>query len=187
MERETRNKLSNRLGLLVWLVPPIVFGLGYLNARAVRLEREAERDARSDFEAATDDLRDGANHGNIVIDVEGRVVGWNAAMVRWTGYTTAEMTGRTLERVMPPEKWEQHRLRYAKFMSDPKNIGRRVPLVCEMLPKPGSGLEPFWVEITARAVRPRGRPLMAVAFVDRERVIKRPPEAPTDVPKQPLP
>lgn len=51
----------------------------------------------------------------IVIDADGHVVLWNPGAEQLFGWTTAEMVGQTLERIMPRHHWQAHQAALARL------------------------------------------------------------------------
>jgi PAS domain S-box-containing protein len=170
VNRVTRNKLAKAIAIVTWTACPVLLVIGYLDARADRKQLEGELAVRNAVDAAVHELRESADHGHVVLDLDGRVIEWNPALAAWTGWTKAEMLGNTLERVMAPAAWADHRAGYIKFMADPKNAGKSFKLVCRLQHRDPSKKSTL-VQINARAVHPEGQPPMAIAFIDRERLV----------------
>jgi PAS domain S-box-containing protein len=170
MDRTTKVKWRRRWALIcavvVWTAAPVLLAAGYFNAREERLEREQEIAERDAVDAAINALREGADHGHVVIDANGRVLAFNPALEKWTGYTLEEMRGGTLERLMSPEAWARHDAAYQAFIADDANLNKTVRVECELVPK-DPAKRPVAVWLTARVVQPPGKPRVAIALVDR--------------------
>jgi PAS domain S-box-containing protein len=62
------------------------------------------------------------SYGYAAINQQGIVVAWNRALEIMTGYTHEEMIGGTLEKLMRPEDWEQHRPKFRATMALSKDV-----------------------------------------------------------------
>ncbi len=89
---------------------------------AVELEESSQR-----FRAIGDHAQDAI----IISGREGDVVYWNAAAERTFGYTAGEITGRSIHRILAPERYRETALdRYAHFSRTGEGdaLGKTVPL-----------------------------------------------------------
>lgn len=138
MDRSKRTTLGLTIVALVTLVWALV--AGYLWHRD---SAELARMKEADF--AINGLRESALHGLVSLDHEGLVIEWNPAMVKLTGYTQAEMTGKTLEAVMRPADWQRHTAAFEEHMRRAIEVQRMEkpwpvleippPVFCELLHK----------------------------------------------------
>lgn len=144
---------------------------GYLRA-----SRETER--LTIERAVIRELHDNSNYSVAILDHEGRVVKWNAAMESLSGYTESEMLGRTLEHLMPPEQAKRHNEALMHSMEDEQSQTELRRVQCNLVKKDGTSIP---VEVTVRVVQPVGLAPYSVAHVDLHKQIIDLPETPTTV------
>jgi PAS domain S-box-containing protein len=98
--------------------------------RAEQALRNSEARFRSLSESATDAI--------VVIDQFGHVVSWNSAAGRMFGYTSEEMSGRSLEHIMPPRYREAFRASLARMLAYGEDAFHDRPREFEGLRRDGS-------------------------------------------------
>lgn len=131
---------------------------------------EAELKAKLSRDSTVMTMRDSADHGYLELDYLGKVLIWNAALERWTGYTQSEMIGHTLERVMSPEDYEPHSTNYVQWIQVEDTKISTLRLECKLINKNGKRVS---VIVTARKVPAEipGEQPRALGMIDRPRQV----------------
>lgn len=137
-------------------------------ARSERQLFQAQLHARTVEDEALAAMRESADHGFMALDAAGRVVRWNPALEKWTGYTQAEMLGHTLEKVMPPDEYAAHSKNYGPWITADSSNKKTLKLECTLISKTGGLVR---VQVTARKVPlvGEGHASYAIGLVDRPR------------------
>lgn len=164
-----------------WTAALVVF----LTATYVAYRRERARaEALGDREAAIMALINSASYGFVILDEDGRVREWNSAMERLSGFSRDEMLGHDVLGLMPPEKSHEHRVAFAKAVTDP-GASKRVQFVDCLLQPKDKGKSPISVRVSVRVVRASRdgtNAPYAIAHVDRaSRIVELPPEQPDGI------
>lgn len=170
MTDESRKRWARSLGVLSWVGAIALLGTGWFRAHQERLDYERRYIEASDREAAILAMRDSADHGYAILDDQGRVIEWNPALERWTGYLEAEMIGKDILALMAEEHRVPHQRGYASIINDPQAIGKVFSISCELRPR-AEDKPPLRVLVIARVVKanvPGSKPY-AIALINRER------------------
>jgi PAS domain S-box-containing protein len=178
---ETRIWWSHAIRSIVVFLAITFCAVGWYKTRSAKFESDAEVAALEAREDALSSLLYGTNYGYAVLDWKGRVMLWNPALEKWTGYSQADLLGKNLLALMPAEKQKLHADGYEKVINDPNAAGKTFQVFCELVPRT-TGSEPIRVQVNIRVLRPKngsGHPC-AVAMVDRVRsMVRLSPEPPT--------
>jgi PAS domain S-box-containing protein len=96
--------------------------------------------------------------GVACMDLQGRVQVWNRASERLTGWSSEEMLGSTVDRVVPPDEREERRRAVARALAEGNSVG-----TYGRLHKDGTI---FRIEMRMHLIRDKGgEPLAIVALV----------------------
>lgn len=152
------DKKSRRaIGVTIWALVATAFVAGLWNARRIDAKKNDERAAQlatmGDRELAEQSLLESGNYGRAILDYKGRVMEWNKALEKWTGYSKGELLGKTILDVIPTEMRQSHEEAFAKAVADP-NSSKKVQVVsCKLVPK-DPAKKPIPVRVTVLVVRP---------------------------------
>lgn len=147
-------------------------GLGaavYFQRQASELERQhaAMLTAMGEEYGALTELLNGSDYGFAILDSDERVVKWNAALERWTGYMAADTIGNRITFMMAPDAAARHHDAFVKTINDPTAAGKTQIVNCTLVAKDGIEIP---VQVSVRVVYPRdGRSAYAVASIDQQR------------------
>jgi PAS domain S-box-containing protein len=111
------------------VISAVVFSVGittYYRKDKAQLQEIASlhKELEDRFEFVLD-LQASDTYGLARLDSQGRVIEWNKALEKWTGYTQQEMLGQTLHSVMEPEVADRHQKAFEKAMHsefDPEKL-----------------------------------------------------------------
>jgi PAS domain S-box-containing protein len=116
------------------------------------------------FRLLVSNIRD---HAIILIDINGRIVGWHGGVANMTGYSPSEAIGKHISHFFTPEDiergWPQHQIDMAKAQGRFEDEGWRVR-------KDGSR---FWASAVITALRDSNRELRGFATLTRDQTEKR--------------
>lgn len=116
-------------------------------------------------EMAVRSLIEGSKTAVITMNAAGINTDWPEPAEKMLGYTADEMIGSTLERLMPPDKWQIHKAGFDSIMGDPKLWDKTIRVYCTAITKSGKAVK---VVVTTRVTPSEDGPL-AIATIDRQK------------------
>lgn len=147
-------------GYAILALTAVAFAYGWWRAdretKSLRLDYEIVRGVvnSSDYPVA-------------VLSEDGIVWLWNPAMELLTGYTERDIVGGTVERLMPYEKWEQHKAAFEKAIRE-RGDGITTRVECDVVAANGDVIP---VEVSVRVLRLGKGRTYALANVGRRESI----------------
>jgi PAS domain S-box-containing protein len=167
-------------GLVCWTLALVFFSVGLVQAnrktiaeqaKAAAEREQAARDlaAATSKEQAVNALIDSAVYGMAIVDQSGRIVSWNLAMARLSGWPTEEAIGKNLAGLIPEEMRQRHSDAFRRAMADPKAHQQTQVVECAIQPR-DLKKKPVPVRVTVRVVNAAKGPY-AIATIDRQRSV----------------
>lgn len=104
---------------------------------------------------------EGAHDAIIARDLDSRIIAWNNAAEQMYGWTSEEMMGQPVYKIVPPEKREEH----AQWMNDIQEGKTLGPLRTERMRKDGSRVK---IVITVSPVVARNGEVLGASAIEHE-------------------
>lgn len=163
-----------------WIAVPVLLSvLAYVaySEREAKIDRQYELEAMAEVQEVLHAFINFSNYGMGVLDYDDLVKLWNPALERLTGYTEAEMIGKTIERVMTREEWVSHEREFSRAVTVPRSQSQVIEKPCKVLTKDGREVP---VQVRIYMVRPKrkGAKPYSIAFINPVSTIVKLPENP---------
>lgn len=162
--KEARRKIAK----FFWAVPILIGAIGLARSYMMSMERARIIVTMNEKQTAEQALMDSLDHGYAILDSQGRVLEWNAALERWTGWTRTMMLGKTLQPLMSTKHWCDHNKSFKEAIQEKSIDGRTIRINCDINPLDKTK-SPIPVEVSVRMVRPAHGEPFCVSFIDQSK------------------
>jgi PAS domain S-box-containing protein len=164
ISRKARNHLAGVAMLGSLILTALVFAKAHRETRHLNMERGVKVEA---IEA----MLDSEEFGYAIMDQSGKIIEWNPALERITGWTQEEVKQNGLETLMVPKMAEDHKKAVYRSMSGMLVPGKVISILCE-IPSPVEGEPPIPVKVSVRTVKAHNGERYAIAHVDLQKSVK---------------
>lgn len=164
---ETNRK---RLGKILYYGTPLVVFCSMLaytthQTNQQRAAAAMQMALATDKEKAVLGLIGSLDYVVVILNQRGEVVEWNPATEKLTGYSKAEMLGKTITPIIPEEMRKIHHAAFAAAFRDDAKLGKIQRVKCQVVRK-DPAKKPVDVSVTVRVVK-FGVEKFAIATIDR--------------------